>query len=302
MTNNKYKIIGKNLKDKHKKKIQQLTNNLKPIFYVYTIGIVNWGNIDDEYQNIIGHWNNYIRLNILNSIPENFYISILHYDPSIESVDAKKVRIRRYINKNLKDNHPRIISSRFFEKYFNYQNIGRPYIIIDFSNVYSHFGNKGKVIIHDEEIELNVLRIGWWTINVDIGNLFRIEDDGRVITFRDQLINKGINHLELEREPMDYIQKILFNSIKINIENKIEKNFESVAYHKLLKAGIDEIFEIERYNMLTEYGLYILRQIFIYLWNDKINLDQLIVNIPDDFISNNWNDLYIDFKAKLAEP
>ena len=61
---------------------QNFTQNSKD-FYIYTTGIINNGSIDDDGQNLIKSWSSGILFNLVSRIPNDFRITIYHYDPML---------------------------------------------------------------------------------------------------------------------------------------------------------------------------------------------------------------------------
>jgi hypothetical protein len=208
----------------------------KPIFHIYTTGIVNWGQFDEDGQNLINKWKDGILQNIVGKIPTNFDIRIHHYDPLNDIGLEDKTRIMSYINDNLiqYDNQfDRIISSEFNAEAFNESFVDReqPYLVFDMGHVYSFLPIVGQVKnggTYGEEpsepVQLHVLRTGFVGNNETAFDLarsdsFRINEAGVVRTFTDQIIDNPDYEL-IDTEPSDYIDNMV-NLIRPRIEDAI---------------------------------------------------------------------------------
>jgi len=218
----------------------------KPVFHIYTTGIINWGTIEeDNPHNLINRWNNGVRQSIIDKIPKKFNIEIHHYDLMLRvSKDPpdKLQDINQYIVDRLipcDNQNTRVNSSEFIVNSFNSTLINRPYLVFDMAHVYSFLPRVATVKNNnlysipsdsnqpeneDEQIELHVLRTGFMgdviPFELAKSDSFRIFDDGTVRTFVDQIIESSEYTLEEYDEPYDFIENIM-KKIKRKLENKI---------------------------------------------------------------------------------
>lgn len=206
---------------------------MKNIFNIYTTGIVNWGMFEGD-QNLVESWKLECRNHIINNIPEQYNINIYHYDPILnissnyeEASDNSKQTIKNYINKHLIPfdlNHKKVKHSKFIVQRFTPDIVEEPYIIFDMAHLFKFNKYETNKVMYTSEynmnnkeiFKLNVLRIGF-VPNMEISKLilknklFRVNDDGNVITYIDMLIcmNKQFDIIEPVDTINGYLQKII---------------------------------------------------------------------------------------------
>jgi hypothetical protein len=266
-------------------------SNLMKQFYIYTTGIVNWGNFDDKYQNLINLWNDGVLSNIINRIPKHFNIFINHFDPLFSSHetnmnDERIKSINKYVKQNLitKDMlESRVIYSSFLYNEFNPDNIKKPHLIIDFAHLYEYVNFQNIVMDFEKNLfDLTVLRTGF------IGNgefnhlscldkIFEIDQNGITITYIDKMIQ--LEYDFDKTEPIDCLKKIFNKSI-----SKIEQHV------KVLKS--DDNGNIPPYYKVEHIGNEIINKpqivslLFDMFWKEY-RPDNIINGISDEIISTN---------------
>lgn len=267
----------------------------KPIFHIYTTGIVNWGQFDEDGQNLINKWKDGILQNIVGKIPTNFNIRIHHYDPLNDIGLEDKTRIMSYINDNLiqYDNQfDRIISSEFNAEAFNESFVDReqPYLVFDMGHVYSFLPIVGQVKnggTYGEEpsepVQLHVLRTGFVGNNETAFDLarsdsFRINEAGVVRTFTDQIIDNSDYEL-IDYEPSDYINDMV-DPIRIIIEN---------AIIELTGKKYLEIYDFSK-TFIQKNRTTIVNLIINRIWNN-IHPDQIKEEIVGYIMDNNIDEI-----------
>ena len=184
----------------------------KPYFNIFTTGIINWGD-----QGIIKLWNQILRQNILNMIPNNFLIRIYHYDPCLSlnndgSHNQEQINILKniYMTLNLMDmeSSERVIESEFFKNYLPYSEeiYKMPHIVIDNAHIF-RYTQKGHALCaintcsfkKDTQYKINSVYLGYYgefqilkhkfssTYMLDTP-FFRVNDDDSVTTYIDKVI------------------------------------------------------------------------------------------------------------------
>jgi len=274
---------------KKKKYLNLESDSNEKIFNIYTTGICNWGNFNDD-QNLVQSWKIYCRDQIISHIPDYYKIHIYHYDPILESSDQNKKKIIKYINKHLIPfdlKHKRVKVSEFHPLEFNHNLINLPNIIIDLAHIYTfHNDLMNKVSFYNENnseiFNLNVLRFGF-VPNMKISQLFLknklfdVDEEGNVRTYIDML--SFIEYDFDESEPILTIEKLLNQTTKL-IENKIS----------ILKSENNEIVPTYKIrNIVKKFTNkdYIIAAIVTAIWDSSLNQQTI------ESISNNIIQVYI---------
>ena len=267
---------------KYKKKYLNLKEKIggNGIFTIYTTGLSNWLSFlnknNDTNQYLINIWNDGVRDNIINLVPNKFKINFIHYDPLLELVNNGKKKIEgpvkilalNYISENLvvKDyTNDRVNESIFIDDYINFENLNEPYIILDIAHVFIYplKLNTVKFPNDNKELNINSVRFGFLGDPISIlmtkSKIFTVNDNGTITTYIDKIIElkeKGYKDIYEERVPSDIIAKILKN-IKIYLENYIKEIKESKFLYQI-EHIINEVFNSEE----------IIKSILNYIWND----------------------------------
>jgi len=209
----------------------------KPIFHIYTTGIVNWAHFDEEDQNLINKWKDGICQNIVGKIPIHFDIKIHHYDPLLFVSDDpanSRTGLIQYVNDNLilhDTQYGRVRSSEFHDESFNASLVEHPYLVFDMAHIYRFLPFVGQVRIGgsygeepSEPVQLHVLRTGFvgnseTAFDLARSDSFTINEVGVVRTFTDQIIDNPDYEL-IDTEPSDYIDNMV-DVIRRKIEDAI---------------------------------------------------------------------------------
>jgi hypothetical protein len=266
--------------------------NTNTIFNIYTTGIVNSAEFEDDGQNLIKKWNNGVCKNIINNIPLCYNIKIHHYDPFLSSNRHTKKMTIAYVMTNLIpqdiESSRRVIQSDFYNTPFNASCVQNPHLVFDMAHIYSFSGQHntdqvvGMVSIagnygepKSDLIKLHVLRTGFIgnssiAFNLAISDSFRIKKNGDVITFVDRMIEKNYYNSELQYEPSDFIDKIMTQS-KTLIENMIIDHTGKKYF---------ELSDIFTSILTTETSFHMLRLFLIGFWKD-VDINLLIIDIAE---------------------
>lgn len=263
------------------------------IFYLYTTGIVNWGNFGNIDQNLIILWNNQIRDIILSKIPDNFQINIVHFDPllDIDKVNTENIKLQQieYVNENLIPSdlaNDRIIESEFRREGIDINDISNPHLVLDFAHVFNFIPLVNNVTIDgyygeepSELLNLNVLRTGFigngFGKSFTLSDTIRIEQSGQVKTYIDKMIELGIDYDT--KNPELFFEDIL---------KKIILGFENII--KELKGNVP-LFKIEHILQRVKPPITdILNSIMARFWND-MSRDRIIEEVIDYYIRINFD-------------
>ena len=168
------------------------------LIYIYTTGITNWMNTQENEQNIIKKWNIF-RANILRQIPDLYNIEIIHYDPLVDLEDNKHTPqqktdfINHIINPFLlrDDNHIGNVKSIFIHGFLP-PILNSPNLVVDFANIFA---------TNPIPKNINVLLIDGVVKNLPI--LYRNND-----SFKDNIVSSIKNYIN-------------YNCKLFNIKNKI---------------------------------------------------------------------------------
>lgn len=269
----------------------------KKVFYIYTTGIINCGNIGENNDNIIKRWNDGVRQNIISKIPPEYNIEICHYDPIIISegmTPPNDAQILEYVRTNLivpDEQAERVNKSEFNKIAFNSSCVKLPYLVFDMAHYFKYVKSPGVVKIGgyyredvstNNDIPLHVLRTGF--IGDEIAfhlakiNSFNILPDGTVRTFVDQIISNP-EYIFYEDEPTDFIT--------IDIKEKVAKELENVLTEiSSLNPGFLEISNLKD-KLINDNNLIIAELALDHIWSNT-PLDNLIDNIVEYIVSNNY--------------
>jgi len=268
MTNYKLPIIqkgGYNYQKylKYKNKYLELKNKIggmmeeeENTFYIYTLGILNWGVLNT----ILKYWDDVFCAHICSLIPSRFtriviiHCDIFYTDATTSWTITREQAIKLFnwrTDDFLKDDRIRV--STFQYTPLNFDEIRRriPYIIIDFAHAFRYTislvtpitpAGSTRVNMHGESpLDLNILRFGYAGGGVigyrnnyleGIGNqqigltpLFRVNSNNTITTFINKLLDqRRFPELTLEElvEPIDRIAKII-----LDIRLKLSKIFRN---------------------------------------------------------------------------
>jgi len=287
----------------------------KPLFYIYTTGIADWGNLDK----LLLFWNKLLCDHVCSLIPPRFDIKILHSDILLEltygigpnhMILDQKVYLTEQINLLLLENleNERIVESSFQTEPLNFREIrGKiPYLIIDFAHLFKYskdlinispngsvkvFQNYNDLELNDDGLELNVIYVGYLGENqildsklskryISLLNFFRVNDDNTVITIINKLLNKIRFNQLLDQELFDPTDRI--DIIMKQIRRKLQDKFREKYIQKnssglgLIRVDYQKFEEI--FNK-PEINKEITRMIMDYIMDDVINQNDIILRI-----------------------
>ena len=151
-------------------------------FYIYTTGLANWNDYNDDIINI---WKQCRYDNIIKQIPNNFNnIKIDHYDP-IEVIDESKRNIEEQIDsinqilieQDRQSETNKKTKQTFYKQEFDHTKIDKtkPYIVLDFASIYCYNYNnitkKMYITLENDqqnEFDINCIHIPYPTTDEDI--------------------------------------------------------------------------------------------------------------------------------------
>ena len=263
----------------------------KPYFNIFTTGIINWGD-----QGIIKLWNQRLRQNILNMIPNNFLIRIYHYDPCLSlnkdgSHNQEQINILKniYMILNLMDmeSSERVIESEFFKNYLPYSEeiYKMPHIVIDNAHIF-RYTQKGHALCDintcsfkkDTQYKINSVYLGYYgefqilqhkfssTYMLDTP-FFRVNGDDSVTTYIDKVIEIA--------KSLD--EEVPIFEIYFKVKLRIESNFK--AFYELENSSSDNWLDKFDSNYFDENKVKAVIFGIVLMLFDVSSLDELIYAI-----------------------
>ena len=250
-------------------------------FYIYTTGLANWSDSDDD---IIDIWKKCRYNNIIKQIPDYFNnIIIDHYDP-IESISGYKIDTTKQIDnintiltgQDIQSETNKKTKQTFYKQKFEHKKIDKtkPYIVLDFASIY------------------------YYNYNTQTKNFY--------ITLQtDRTVRININCIHIP-----YPSKIEEENFPQN--NWCNNYYENIQYftydsvNKKITTFIELFFRILGENYISMY-----QNIYITEFIDKILYNTYVINyvqkynsgkIDDEWLQNNIKkNLFIEFFEKLFE-
>jgi len=213
---------------KYKNKYLELKNKIggmmeedENTFYIYTLGILNWGQLDT----ILAYWDNSFFAHICSLIPPRFTkIVIIHCDiiqPIMDWNITREEAVELFSGREGvdKSKDTRIIRSTFQTEPLNYEEIRTitPYILIDFAGVFRYTNviitptpeGSTQCYIWEQNvaptsfINLNIIRFGYTgddemenqtnRINnrmIGLTKLFKVNPDNTITTFFNKFLDR----------------------------------------------------------------------------------------------------------------
>jgi hypothetical protein len=299
----KYSALRKsNSETELNKKVE--TNKTSNTFYVYTTGILNWLNLDEE-QKIYLKWIEYFK-KILDDLPTKYNVRVIHYDPNMLRDDNTinfelnnniYEEITHYINdhgKNIPNNiDPERISIEFIKEPLNetvLADIKNPHIIYDFAEIFiqsreklylnlsAYSTNKNEKILFDN---INVIYPEYWLLNnynIDLKHikLFNLDDKGNVETYASKF-NKLLYIDNKDSETIiDFVLSKL-KSIWIDHRNSYWEqnkyrlqlhNFGSIGEIEWQKITIELLFN---FIWIDDYKWYMIKEFLASQYDDMLH-------------------------------
>lgn len=265
------------------------------VFHIYTTGIINWGTFDDPTQNLIAAWNNGVREALIQRIPQNFNISLHHYDPILElGPDGQLIqgedRQRQidYAYENLIPGdygNGRVVATEFIDRGFDAgRGIQNPHLVIDLAHIFQYPYNIGTVIPGGwygegvgQPIQLHSLRTGFlgngFGAILGLADTVRVSDAGLVETYVDRMIARG-DQYNIDN-PHDFIEDI-YERLRVSIENAVKRLKDNAPLFK-----VQHIIDAIRPNPIV-----LVNSILARLWND-FTIERIIEEITEHQIQVN---------------
>ena len=268
------------------------------VFHIYTTGIINWGTFDDPTQNLIAAWNNGVREALIQKIPQNFNISLHHYDPilgigqheqpmqPIQGEDRQ--RQIDYAHANLIPGdfgNGRVVATEFIDRGFDAgRGIQNPHLVIDLAHIFQYPYNIGTVIPGGnygegvgQPIPINSLRTGFlgngFGAILGLADTVRVSDVGVVETYVDRMIARG-DQYNIDN-PSDFIENI-YERLRVSIENAVKRLKDNAPLFR-----VQHIIDAIRPDPIV-----LVNSILARLWND-FTIERIIEEITEHQIQVN---------------
>jgi hypothetical protein len=249
-------------------------------FTIYTTGIVEWGDL-----NLIArYWQENIRNNIINKIPNFYNIKIVHCDIllNINNIHINDLINNIYENICLQDlTNNRVIESIFRKDKLDFQLISLEdnYIILDFAHIFA-YDNDNYVYIYNEpniKYKLNVIYLGYVSI-LDYTDNFSnryIENSNYIIIYDKYIITyiQRMNELNISYNPLYPNEKIrdIFKNIRLKLINNWREKYNIVLF------DFDNLYNNEINNIIVQ-------DIIDYIMTKNYTENEIINNIYNKFI------------------
>lgn len=279
----------------HFNKLNKLLESNNDVFYIYTTGIGDWTN-----TNVINIWKKCRFRHIMSLIPYKFKMIIIeHYDPFIDpdnekySNDKTKAILEK-IDEVLKEqdletsNKEIKTEQSFIRNFFNYENIdkSRPYIILDFANIFNYNYN-----YITKEYYIRFLE-----------NPEKIENLNCVyIPYPDLDLDSDSNNCNNIKENIKYFE---YNSKNNTIKTYIELFLKNLTFDIYKNNDLNSNNKVQ----FTQYGFiedildkYLYKQVDDYIKKKHIEVSQNRLKLMDTIQEDYKDKIFKEFYEKLFE-